>query len=174
MVSDKTPFEQLVQLLNDGNARYRVVHHPSAGRSEEVAKVRGTEVGQGAKALVCELSGGGSGKQWVLAVLPADRKLDKKRLAEAFSAKKVKLADAVKAEALTGCVIGAIPPFSFNPDLQLVVDPELPQRFDTIAFNAGRLDASILLDSADFLRIAQPLNHAIAMPAEPTEGPAER
>ena len=63
MVSDKTPFEQLVQLLNDGHARYRVVHHPSAGRSEEVAKVRGTEVGQGAKALVCELSGGGSGKQ---------------------------------------------------------------------------------------------------------------
>jgi len=37
-----------------------------------------------------------------------------------------------------------------------VVDPELTERFDTIAFNAGRLDASILLNAQDFLAVANP------------------
>ncbi|KIE92694.1 hypothetical protein AP518_00262 [Actinobacillus pleuropneumoniae] len=48
-MSEKT-FENLTALLDQYQARYRVVHHTSAGKSEEVAKIRGTEIGQGAKA----------------------------------------------------------------------------------------------------------------------------
>ncbi len=58
--------------------------------------------------------------------------------------------------ALTGCVLGAIPPFSFHPDLVLAADPELFDRYGEIAFNAGRLDASMVLATPDYLRIAQP------------------
>lgn len=43
-------FEKLTALLDGHQARYRVVEHPTAGKSEEVAKIRGTELGQGAKA----------------------------------------------------------------------------------------------------------------------------
>ncbi len=57
---------------------------------------------------------------------------------------------------MTGCVLGAIPPFSFHPDLQLVADPELFERCREIAFNAGRLDASMVLDAEDYLRLAAP------------------
>lgn len=39
-------FEQLQRLLDEQGARYRVVEHPSAGKSEEVAKIRGTQLGQ--------------------------------------------------------------------------------------------------------------------------------
>ena len=48
-------FEKLTALLDKYQARYRVVEHPTAGKSEEVAKIRGTELGQGAKALVCKV-----------------------------------------------------------------------------------------------------------------------
>ena len=61
----------------------------------------------------------------------------------------------------TGCVIGAIPPFSFSPSISLVADPALLSRYAEIAFNAGRLDRSMVLDSADYQRIAQPQLHAI-------------
>jgi Ala-tRNA(Pro) deacylase len=149
-------FKSLLQLLEETQAHFRVVTHVLAGKSEEVALARGTEVGQGAKALVCEIVGDGAQTRWALAVLPADRKLDRHLLAQALGGSKAKLADAAVATELTGCEIGAIPPFSFNPSLQLVVDPQLLERFDTIAFNAGRLDASILLDSRDFLAIAKP------------------
>ena len=69
MMSEKT-FEKLTALLDQNQARYRVVEHSSAGKSEDVAKIRGTQIGQGAKALVCTLKGNGV-KQTILAVLPA-------------------------------------------------------------------------------------------------------
>ena len=50
--------QKLCEKFDAGHARYRVVHHPAGDRSSEsVAKVRGTEVGQGAKALVCMAKG---------------------------------------------------------------------------------------------------------------------
>jgi Ala-tRNA(Pro) deacylase len=45
--------------------------------------------------------------------------------------------------------------------LQLVADPELFERYREIAFNAGRLDASMVLDSEDYLRLARPHMAAI-------------
>ena len=60
-----------------------------------------------------------------------------------------------KAEALTGCVIGAIPPFSFNDQLILLADP-LIQENEEVVFNAGRLDRSIFMKSVDYFRIAKP------------------
>ena len=56
----------------------------------------------------------------------------------------------------TACVFGAIPPFSFHPDLRLIADPLLFDRYPEIAFNAGQLDKSIILNTEDYLRIARP------------------
>lgn len=47
-------------------------------------------------------------------------------------------------------------PFSFHPALRLVADPLLFERFPQIAFNAGRTDRSIILDTEDYLHIARP------------------
>lgn len=48
-------FLELVELLDAGSASYRIIEHPAAGKSEEVALIRGTEVGQGANAMACRL-----------------------------------------------------------------------------------------------------------------------
>lgn len=149
-------FQQLVALLDGGLARYRVIEHPAAGKSEEVARIRGTEVGQGAKAMACKLQMPGLPSVHVLAVLAADRQLDLAALAQVFGAKKASLMSPREIEAMTGCVLGAIPPFSFHPELRLVADPELFARYREIAFNAGRLDASMVLDAEDYLRLARP------------------
>ena len=65
-------------------------------------------------------------------------------------------ASPAEVDALTACVFGAIPPFSFHPDLALVADPLLFERFDEIAFNAGLLEKSVIMDTQDYLRIARP------------------
>jgi len=148
--------QRLVELLDKNQASYRLVNHPSAGKSAEVALARGTEVGQGAKALVYEMINHDGSTRRVLAVLPADRQLDWKMLASALSAKKARLLGLDETRLLTSCEIGAIPPFSFNEELLLVVDPQLQERYKVIAFNAGRLDTSILLDTSDYLAIAKP------------------
>ena len=46
-------FSQLQALLTRHQARYRLIEHAAAGKSVEVAAIRGTAVSQGAKALVC-------------------------------------------------------------------------------------------------------------------------
>ena len=161
-----TVFDQLVQLLDSGGARYRVLEHSAEGKSDEVARIRGTAPGQGAKAMLCKPKSGAAGDGWVLAVLPGDQKLDFRKLAAALGLPKMTLASPDEAGALTGCVMGAVPPFALVPQITLVVDPGLVQRFDEIAFNAGRLDRSMVLKSDDYLRIAQPALHAITVDAD--------
>ncbi|MEF0831866.1 YbaK/prolyl-tRNA synthetase associated domain-containing protein, partial [Proteus mirabilis] len=146
-----TIFEQLTTLLNNHHARYRVMEHPTAGRSEEVAKIRGTQLGQGAKGLVCHVKGNGI-KQHVLAILPADKQADLSKLAIAIGGTRASLASPKEVDELTQCVFGAIPPFSFHPALKLVADPLLFERFDELAFNAGTLERSIILNTQDYQR----------------------
>lgn len=153
-MSEKT-FENLTALLDQYQARYRVVHHTSAGKSEEVAKIRGTEIGQGAKALVCKIKGNGV-KQAVLAILPADEQADLNQIAQYLGGTKASLASPKEVDELTDCVFGAIPPFSFHQDLKLIADPSLLERYDELAFNAGTLERSIILNTQDYACIVQP------------------
>ena len=148
-------FDRLSALLNEQQARYRVVEHPTAGKSEEVAKIRGTQLGQGAKALLCHVKGNGI-KQHVLAILPADKQADLSAVAHGIGGTRASLASPVEVDTLTDCVFGAIPPFSFHPDLLLVADPLVFERFDDLAFNAGTLERSMILNTQDYQRIAQP------------------
>ncbi|WP_314721050.1 YbaK/prolyl-tRNA synthetase associated domain-containing protein [Haemophilus pittmaniae] len=149
-------FEKLIALLEAQHARYRVVDHPTAGKSEEVAKIRGTVLGQGAKALVCKVKGNGV-KQAVLAILPADQQADLSKVAAHLGSSKASLASPAEVETLTDCVFGAIPPFSFHPDLLLIADPTLLSRYDELAFNAGTLERSIILNTRDYANVVNPL-----------------
>ena len=147
--------QQLLELLNRSAARYRVVEHEAVGKCEAVSEIRGTDLRQGAKALVCKVKGNGV-KKHVLAILAADLQADLGQLASHFGGLKASLASPAEVDALTACVFGAIPPFSFHPDLALVADPLLFERFDEIAFNAGLLEKSVIMDTQDYLRIARP------------------
>ncbi|AGQ39689.1 TPA: YbaK/prolyl-tRNA synthetase associated domain-containing protein [Mannheimia haemolytica] len=154
-MSEQT-FHQITALLDSHRARYRVVEHPSAGKSEEVAKIRGTEIGQGAKALVCKVKGNGV-KQAVLAILPADYQADLTKIAEHLGGLRASLASPAEVAELTDCVFGAIPPFSFHPDLLLVAEPSLFERYAELAFNAGTLERSIILNTEDYQKIVNPV-----------------
>lgn len=160
-------FSQLVSLLDNQGARYKVIEHATAGRSEEAAKARGTKIEQGAKALVCHVKGNGI-KQHVLAVLPAHRKANLSVLAKTLGATRASLASPKEVMELTQCVFGAIPPFSFHPELKLVVDPMLFQLETEIVFNAGSLERSILLNVEDYGRIVQPELIAFSEQSSPT------
>jgi Ala-tRNA(Pro) deacylase len=149
-------FQQLQALLADHQVPYRLLRHEPAGKSEAVAAIRGTAVSQGAKALVCRVKITSNQRMHVLAVFPADKQADLAAIALAAGGKKASLASHDQARELTGCEIGAIPPFTFNPDLALLVDPTLRERHDEIVFNAGRLDASIVMRTDDYFRLAQP------------------
>ena len=144
MAKGSVTHQRLIALLSQEGADFRVVTHEAVGKCEAVSEIRGTALGQGAKALVCKVKGNGV-NQHVLS-----------QLASHIGGLRASLASPAEVDELTGCVFGAIPPFSFHPKLKLVADPLLFERFDEIAFNAGMLDKSVILKTADYLRIAQP------------------
>ncbi|HHT0304086.1 TPA: YbaK/prolyl-tRNA synthetase associated domain-containing protein [Raoultella planticola] len=155
MPEKRNTHRQLLALLEQHQARYRVVEHQAVGKCEAVSEIRGTALGQGAKALVCKVKGNGV-NQHVLAILAADQQADLSRVAQHIGGSKASLASPAEVDTLTACVFGAIPPFSFHPDLRLIADPLLFDRYPEIAFNAGQLDKSIILNTRDYLRIARP------------------
>ena len=157
-------FDRLVTLLREAKATFRIIEHEAEGRSEKISVIRGNRPEQAAKAMVLDVLGGGGGRRHVLAILPGNRKLDFAAVAALFEARKCGFASPESAEALTGCVMGSVPPFSLNPVLSIVVDEELLKN-DTLFFNAGRLDRSMELDTRDWLAVAQPKVARIAAKA---------
>ena len=149
--------DKLQDLFTRGNADFRVLHHAQAGQSSaSVAAIRGTELGQGAKALCCTVKGPGKKRQHVLAVLPADCQADLPRIAEAVDGRRTNLASPDEVLTLTGCIFGAVPPVSFHPDLQVIADPSLLTRYEELVFNAGQRDVSIFIKTVDYHRIVNP------------------
>ncbi len=148
-------FDRLVALLSEAKAEFRVIEHEAEGRSSKISVIRGNRPDQAAKAMVLDLRGGGGGRRHVLAVLPGNRKLDFAAVANVLEARKCGFASPDTAQQLTGCAMGAVPPFALNPELAIVVDEDLLKN-DTLYFNAGRLDRSMELDTKDWIAAAKP------------------
>ena len=157
-------FDRLVALLTDAKARFCVIEHEAEGKSEAISVIRGNRPDQAAKAMVLDVRGGGGGRRHVLAILPGNRKLDFAAVASLFEARKCGFASPETAQELTGCAIGAVPPFALDPALAIVVEEDLLAN-DTLFFNAGRLDRSMELDTKDWLAAARPRVARIAAKA---------
>ncbi len=157
-------FERLVALLGEAKAKFRVIEHEAEGRSERISVIRGNRPEQAAKAMVLDVRGGGGGRRSVLAILPGNRKLDFAAVARLFEARKCGFASPQSAQELTGCTMGAVPPFSLNAELSVVADEDLLAN-DTLFFNAGRLDRSMELDTRDWIAVAKPRVARIAAPS---------
>lgn len=146
---------RLIDILRQNGAQFRTVSHTAEGRSDRVAELRGTTVHQGAKAIVCCVSGTGAANL-VLAVVPGDKRVDMQKVAAAVGGVRANIAPKSLAEDVSGCEIGAIPPVVLDGRMILVADATLLATELELAFNAGCLDRSIVIDTADYVRIANP------------------
>lgn len=147
--------EQLRALLDQEGAVYRVIEHEAEGRTELIAKIRGNRIEQSIKSIVLQVRLTRRQNIYCLANVPGDCRVDLIHIQNHFHADSIGIAQREKAEMLTGCVIGAIPPFSFNDQLQVLADPFIQQN-EEVVFNAGCLDRSIFMKMVDYIRIAKP------------------
>ena len=152
---NKNIHEQLRALLDREGATYRVLEHEAEGRTEFITKIRGNRLEQAIKSIVVQVRMNRKENHYYLANVPGDCRVDLQAIKQHFNADSVAIASSEKAEALTGCTIGAIPPFSFDDQLQVLADP-LIQENDEVVFNAGRLDRSIFMKLDDYARTARP------------------
>jgi len=137
--------------LTRESVTFREVHHEPTRTSEESARARGEDIRVGGKALLIKVD-----SDFRLFILSAARKLDSGAIKSHFHAKKTRFASPEELLELTGLVPGSVPPFGAPIlPLPLFVDPSVFDN-DRIAFNAGSLTDSIILNIADYRRIAAP------------------
>lgn len=154
--------QKLCDLLDREGATYRVIEHEPEGRTEIIAKIRGNRIEQSIKSIVAQVRLNRNENIYCLANVPGDCRIDFKGIKAHFQADSVAFASREKAQELTECVIGAIPPFSFSDQIQVLADP-LIQKNEEVVFNAGRLDRSIFMKLDDYIRIAKPQLVKIAL-----------
>lgn len=148
-----TTFEKVITQLEQHQADYRVVEHEAIGQTDVISAIRGNELNQAAKAMVLEVTmPEGAEARYLLAIVPGDCKINFKSAARAIGGKKSSFAAPEKAQELTQCVMGAVPPFSFDDRLALRVDSRL-RDVGTLWFNAGLLERSVALDVNDYFRV---------------------
>ncbi|MET9384016.1 YbaK/EbsC family protein [Streptomyces sp. NPDC002928] len=160
-VHTTTTYDRVLALLEGAGCGYREVAHRAEGRTDMASLLRGHPLSQSAKSIVLRVALGRRRSAYVLAVVPGDRRVDLAAVARTAGGTRADFADRDTAERLTGCVSGAIVPFSFDPGLRLVVDPELLEE-DEIWFNAARLDRSLAMSPRDYAELARPQFAAVA------------
>ncbi len=143
-------FERLQERLLQGGVEFSVLRHAPVFTSEQAAAVRGTPLASGAKALILKAE-----ERFVLAVLPADRKLDSRLARAALGVKSLRFASREEVEQLTGLQPGAIPPFGSLFGLATYCDPALADNA-SINFNAGDHAVSVSMHYADYVAVEKP------------------
>jgi Ala-tRNA(Pro) deacylase len=157
-------YARLIALLDAHGARYRLIDHAPEGRTEVVSPMRGNTLAQAAKCIVLMVKVGKKVTKHVLAVVPGDARVDLGAVKALYGGTYAAFASTEVAEALAGSVVGTVLPFSFDPALELVVDPAVLAT-DELYFNAARLDRSMALRTSDYAAVARPRVERIAQPA---------
>lgn len=159
----RTPYDRLIADLDAAGAQYRLIDHEPEGQTELVSALRGNPLAAAAKCLVVMVKLGKKKSHYVLAVVPGDARLDLTAVKDLLGGTYVAFADKARAEELAGSVSGTVLPLSYHEQLELIVDPALLTA-PTLFFNAARLDRSIALATADYLRVAAPRIEPITAP----------
>ncbi|MER5535328.1 YbaK/EbsC family protein [Streptomyces mirabilis] len=160
---DNGTYERLISLLDSTATAYELIDHEPEGTTETVSALRGHPVSEAAKCLVLMVKIDRRVTRHVLAVVPGDRRVDLAAIRTLFAARYVGFCDAATAERLARAVPGTVLPFSFDPALELVADPDVVAR-PCLYFNAARLDRSLAMSGADYARLAEPRVERIAGP----------
>lgn len=144
--------EKVKQKLEQAGVEYKYLEHAEVRTSEEAAKVRGTELSQGAKAMV--LKSNEYENKYIMIVVPADKQLDLEKVKEVLK-EEFEICPKDIVEKVTGVKMGGVPPFGRLFRVETYFDKEMKEK-ETVAFNCGRKDRSVIMKGSDLLKLAQP------------------
>ena len=131
------------------------LEHEAVITSEDAAKTRGFELRQGIKAILFT----NDNNEWVVADIPADRKVDAKKVAEqlGWSKSKIRMASPDEVMQKTGCELGAVPPFGHKETMPILVDTGVYDNQEN-AFNIGLRTHSVKIKTESMKSVFEKLH----------------
>lgn len=146
----ETVFFKIKELLDKNKFAYEVIDHEPVHTSLDAARVRGSDISNGAKALV--LIGD---KVPYLFVVPANLKVSFKEVKQNLSIKDLRMASKEEVLTLTTLQVGSIPPLGSCIGLPTVFDESFTKK-EKVIFNAGMLTRSIQMNASDLIHVETP------------------
>jgi len=151
--------ERLRQLLDSSHVPYELHQHARADTATTVAAADHVPCREMAKVVLLR-----AGSHYLMAVVPASRRLDLERARDAVEAPGLELAsESELAKIFPDCETGAMPPFGDLFGIPLWVDDALGRESETV-FNAGNHRETVHMAYADFVRLAKPSFGALTRP----------
>jgi Cys-tRNA(Pro) deacylase len=125
--------------------------HEPVYTNPAMAQAMGVKESQTVKSLVLKTKEG----KFAVLVLPGDKKLDWKVVANQLNTKKVEFAKPEEVLQLVGCEIGCVPPFGHMAELPIYMDKELLKK-DFLYFNPGAHNKSFKVKAWDLRKLCNP------------------
>lgn len=150
-------YQKIIDLLDRNKIQYKTYEHEPVRTSEEAAKVRGTDISLGAKALICY----GDGKPLLL-VLGGDKRADLKKVKQQLGIRDLRMATAEEVLDLTTVEVGGVPPFGNVLGLPTYLDRAF-QSNTLMEFNAGDRTKSVEMTVKDYIAIVHPIGIDVSL-----------
>lgn len=149
--------QEILDILNKNDLWYETFEHEEVKTSKEAADIReGYKLEQGAKALIIRVKYTKTKKEFLMLVIPANKRFDNRKVKDLLDAKDIRFATAEEIEDKTdGVKIGGVPPFGNLFNMKVIVDPLLFEN-EKIVFNAGDRRFSLAMKSTDYKDITSP------------------
>ncbi|MBI5225983.1 hypothetical protein HY994_01950 [Candidatus Micrarchaeota archaeon] len=144
----ETEFEKVKAVLDAASVPYAVLDHAEVVTSEQAAVATGSSLSQRLKCMLVKFVRNGK-DFFVMVNLPADKRLDLKKVKDVLKAQDAKLASKDDVLLQTGCEFGAVPPVGHLQKLAVIVDLTIFKP-EFVEFSAGLKTKSIRLKSSDF------------------------
>lgn len=142
---------EIMRLLKHQDIEFTHLMHSATPTSEDSASERNTQMEEGVKALI--LRGKTSKKNYQLNI-PSHLKLDMKAVATLVGERCEFEAPEVISERF-GLIVGGVPPFGSLLNLETYFDNRIKES-QKAAFNCGLQTESIVMTSADLIKVVQP------------------
>ena len=142
---------EIIRLLKHKNCTFKHTIHEPTPKSEDSARVRGTKMEEGVKAIIVR---GKSSKKNYQFNLPSHSRLDMKLVAEIVG-EKCEFEDPKVIEERFGLIIGGVPPFGHLFNVETYYDETILSH-EQVAFNCGLTTESIIMFSKDLVELVGP------------------
>jgi Cys-tRNA(Pro) deacylase len=144
------PVQRVAAFLKEAHAEARLEEFPEGTpTAEDAARAVGVDPAQIVKSLVFVCDG-----RPVVALVPGDRRADKRKVARAVGAEKARIASQREVEAMTGFAAGAVAPFPLPGVDQVLIDRSLLAH-EEVWVGAGSPRHMACLRPAELTRLSQ-------------------
>jgi Ala-tRNA(Pro) deacylase len=151
-------YQQILDILHSLNIPFEEIEHPPVASCADSAKYRAKHgwSGIGSKNILFHAKG-----RFYLVVTTAAKEIKARKFKKEFGTKNIRFATTEEVVKVTGCEVGALPPFGFfNSELPIYVDDEI-FNYDYFMFNPALHTKSIRIEAAAlkkiYRRVEQPV-----------------